>query len=230
MDISRQVFVRSLRMGVVYVVLSIILAAFITFSFGIGARAGNVVESNGRVFDFRSVFGLMLIPFVAIFGLIITTPTYLLFVNDKNAGVLEYLLAVGMSQRDIFKGYLKAALLLSLIPMVLALVVSMATSTSGLLYSIGTGTLAAVTGLADVALVTFLMIGFSAMQRKPTGMNSPLGITIGVLLMLPEFFLLFLLQGAIVWLDIGVAVVLATTAFILLLSVDKLIMREKLLP
>jgi hypothetical protein len=217
-------------MGIVYVVLSVALAAIITFSFGIGARAGNITENNGQVFDLGSVFGLMLIPFVAIFGLIITTPTYLLFVNDKNAGVLEYLLAVGMSQRDVFKGYLKAALLLSLIPMVPALAVSIAMSVPGLLYSIGTGALAAVTGLADVALVTFLMTGFSAMQRKPTGMNSPLGITIGVVLVLPEFLLLFLLQGAIIWLDIGMAAALAITAFLLLLSVDRLIMREKLLP
>lgn len=217
-------------MGIMYVVLSLILATFITFSFAVGARAGNVVGTNGQVFDFRSVFGLMLIPFVAIFGLIITTPTYLLFVNDKNAGVLEYLLAVGMSQRDIFKGYLKAALALSLIPMMPALVVNMVSSNSGPLYSLGTGGLAVVTGLADVALVTFLMTGFSAMQRKPTGMNSPLGITIGVLLVLPEFLLLFLLQGAIIWFDIGLAGALAATTFGLLLSVDKLIMREKLLP
>jgi hypothetical protein len=230
MDISRQVFVRSMRMGAVYVVISLALAVIITFSFGIGARAGNVVENSGQVFDFRSIFSLMLIPFVAIFGLIITTPTYLLFVNDKNAGVLEYLLAVGMSQRDVFKGYLKAALMLSLLPMVPALLVSIAYSASGLLYSASTGVLAVVTGLADVALVTFLMTGFSAMQRKPTGMNSPLGITIGVFLVLPEFLLLFLLQGAIIWLDIGIAAALLVASGLLLLSVDRLIMREKLLP
>lgn len=230
MDISRQVFVRSVRMGIVYVVISVVLAVVVTYSFGVGARVGNVVENNGLVFDLRSVFGLMLVPFVAIFGLVITTPTYLLFVSDKNEGVLEYLLAVGMSQRDIFKGYLKAALLLSLIPMVPAIAVNTALASSNLVNSAGTGLLAAVTGLADVSLVTFLMIGFSAMQRKPSGMNSPLGITIGVFLVLPEFLLLFLLQGTIIYLDIGVAVALAAVTAFLLVSVDRLIMREKLLP
>lgn len=230
MDVSRQVFARSLRMGVVYVVTSVAMALLVTFSFGVAARVGSVVENNGMVFDLHSVFGLMIVPFVAVFGLVVTTPTYLLFVSDKNAGVLEYLLAVGMNQRDIFEGYLKAALMLSLIPIAVSLVVNLASSPSGVLYSAGIGLLAAVTGLADVALVTFLMIGFSAMQRKPTGMNSPLGITIGIVLVLPEFLLLFLLQGAILYLDVGVAVVLSAVTGFLLLSVDELIMREKLLP
>lgn len=230
MDISRQVFVRSIRMGLVYVILSIALAVFISFSFGIASRAGSVVERSGQLFDLRSVFELMIIPFVAVFGLVITTPTYLLFVSDKNAGVLEYLLAVGMTQRDIFKGYLKAATFLSLVPMVPALAVTMATSVSGPLDAVWIGGLAIMTGLADVALVTFLMIGVNAMQRRPTGMNSPLGITIGVLVVLPEFLLLFLLQGAVIWLDIGTALTLAVAALGLLLSVDRLILREKLLP
>ncbi|MDV3278647.1 MAG: hypothetical protein LYZ69_09335 [Nitrososphaerales archaeon] len=217
-------------MGVVYVAISIGMAIFITVSFGVGARAGSVISNSGQAFDLGSVFGLMLVPFFAIFGLIITTPTYLLFVNDKNAGVLEYLLATGMSQRDVFKGYLKAALMLSLLPMVPAVLISVVLSAFGPPYALGVGALAVVMGLADVALVTFLMTGFSAMQRKPTGMNSPVGITIGVFLVLPEFLLLFLLQGAIIWLDLGIAAALMVTTAVLLSSVDRLIMREKLLP
>lgn len=230
MDISRQVFARSARMGVVYVAISIGMAIFITVSFGIGARAGSVISNSGQAFDLGSVFGLMLVPFVAIFGLIITTPTYLLFASDKNAGVLEYLLATGMSQRDVFWGYLKAALMLSLLPMAPAVLINIGLSTFGPLYGAEVGALGVVTGLADVALVTFLMTGFSAMQRKPTGMNSPVGITIGVFLVFPEFLLLFLLQGAIIWLDLAIAVALIVTTVLLLSSVDRLIMREKLLP
>jgi len=230
MDVWRQVFFRSMKMGLMYVILSLVMTAFITVSFGIGANVTNVPENSGRILDIRSLFGLMQIPFVAIFGLIITMPTYMLFVSDKNAGVLEYLLAVGMSQRDIFKGYLKAALALFTIPTVLALIVNLALSTSELLYAASIGALAVVTGLADVALVTFLMTGVSAMQRKPTGFNSPLGVAVGLLLVLPEVFLPFVLQGAVVWLDIGIAAVLLVTTSVLLLSVDRLIMREKLLP
>lgn len=230
MDISRQVFVRSARMGVVYVVLSLVLAVFITAAFGIAARAGSVISNEGQTYSLGLDFGLMIVPFVAMFGLIITTPTYLLFVSDKNAGVLEYLLAVGLSQRDVFKGYLKAALMLSLLPMVPALLINIALSQVGLLFAAGVGALAILTGVADVALVTFLMAGFSSMQRKPTGMNSPLGITIGVFLVLPDFLLLFVLQSAIIWLDLGVAIAMLVAAAFLLLSVDRLIMREKLLP
>ncbi len=45
--------------------------------------------------------------------LMLATPVLLLFVYDKNNGVLEYLLSLGMTQRDIYMRYLKAMLLLA---------------------------------------------------------------------------------------------------------------------
>ena len=49
------------------------------------------------------------------FGILIfATPVILLYVYDKNNGVLEYLLSLGWNQSDIFKRYLKAALFLAL--------------------------------------------------------------------------------------------------------------------
>jgi hypothetical protein len=230
MDIATQVLKRSARMGMIYVILSLVMAGFITVSFGIAGRAGNLVTTGGQTIDIGASFNFMIVPFAAMFGLIITTPTYLLFVNDKNAGVVEYLLAVGMSQRDVFKGYLKAALMLSLVAIVPAVVISTVLSVSGLEVIGLTEALAVTTGLAVVALVTFLMTAFGSMQRKPTGMNSPVGITIGVLLILPEFFFIFLLWQAILWLDLAMALAISTAAALLLLSVDKLIVREKLLP
>ncbi|MDV3244344.1 MAG: hypothetical protein LYZ66_04120 [Nitrososphaerales archaeon] len=230
MDISRQVFVRSARMGLSYVVLSLVMAVFLTVSFGIAGRAGNIVASNGQVLDFGSTLSYIVVPFAAIFGLLITTPTYLLFVNDKNTGVLEYLLAVGMSQRDVFKGYLKAALMLSLVAILPALAINAALSSSGIVGAGLAGGLALVTGLADVSMVTFLMTAFGSMQRKPTGMNSPVGITIGIVIVMPELLLQFVLGAAIVWLDLAIALAVLVTAAVLLSSVDKLIMREKLLP
>ncbi len=230
MDISRQVFVRSARMGLSYVVLSLVMAVFLTVSFGIAGRAGNIVASNGQVLDFGSTLSYIVVPFAAIFGLLITTPTYLLFVNDKNTGVLEYLLAVGMSQRDVFKGYLKAALMLSLVAILPALAINAALSSSGIVGAGLAGGLALVTGLADVSMVMFLMTAFGSMQRKPTGMNSPVGITIGIVIVMPELLLQFVLGAAVVWLDLAIALAVLVTAAVLLSSVDKLIMREKLLP
>lgn len=230
MDISGQVFRRSARMGVSYVALSVGMAIFLTITFDLAGRVGSVVANNGQTLDVGSTFTYMAVPFSAIFGLLITTPTYLLFVNDKNVGVLEYLLAVGMSQRDVFRGYLKAALELSLVAVLPSFALNVVLSSSGPEAAALASGLGLLTALADVALVTFLMIAFSSMQRKPTGMNSPVGITIGIFLVLPEILFLFPLGAAILWLDLAIAGAIIATAAFLLLSVDRLIMREKLLP
>lgn len=230
MDISGQVFRRSARMGLSYVVLSLAMAVFLTAVVDIAGRAGNLVANNGQTLDIGSALTYIVVPFSAIFGLLITTPTYLLFVNDKNVGVLEYLLAVGMSQREVFAGYLKAALQLSLVAVLPSFALNLVLSASGPEAAGLAGGLGLLTAIADVSLVTFLMIAFSSMQRRPTGMNSPVGITIGVVLVLPEIVFLFPLGAAILWLDLAIAAAMLATTTFLLLSVDRLIMREKLLP
>src|SRR5208282_2921654 len=55
---------------------------------------------------------LLALPLDMIPVITILTPVVMLFVYDKNNGVLEYLLSLGMTQRDIYMRYLKAALLL----------------------------------------------------------------------------------------------------------------------
>jgi len=40
-------------------------------------------------------------------------PVIMLYVYDKNNGVLEYLLSTGLDQLDVFKGYVKASLVLA---------------------------------------------------------------------------------------------------------------------
>ena len=55
------------------------------------------------------------VSFMSLGLLIFTIPVTLLYVYDKNNGVLEYLLSLGWNQSDIFKQYLKAALFLALI-------------------------------------------------------------------------------------------------------------------
>lgn len=231
MDISKQVFRRSARMGLSYVVLSLLMGVFLTTSLNIAATIGNVSSAdNGNSVPLGPMLGLLVVPMGALVGLVITTPVYLLFVNDKNAGVLEYLLAVGMDQRDVFLGYLKAGVMLSLVAMVPVVLINTAFMSGGLGPALLGGALALGTGVSDVALVTIMMTAFSSMQRRPTGMNSSLGITIGVLFLIPELLLLSVLGTQVVWVEGGVAVALLIAAVFFLLSLGKLIKREKLLP
>jgi hypothetical protein len=230
MDISRQVFNRSVRMGLAYVILGLVMGLLFTGVFGFVPKLAGSVTSGGQTVNVGAVLGLEVAPLVALAGLIITMPVYLLFVSDKNAGVLEYLLAVGMSQRDVFKGYLKAALILSLVAMGPPVLLNLALAPNGFWMALEVGALALVTGGADVAMVTVLMTGFSSMQRKPTGMNSPIGISIGAVILLPELMLMVVLGESLIWLDVSVALGILAAALLLLLSLEKFISREKLLP
>jgi hypothetical protein len=230
MDISRQVFVRSARMGLAYVILSLIMGVFITFSLNIGAQVSSgVIPARGTAV-LASVLGLLVVPIGALVGLVITTPVYLLFVNDKNSGVLEYLLAVGMDQRDIFLGYLKGAVMLSLVALTPVVLVNTAFMNGGLQSTLLGDLLAVTTGISDVALVTVLMTGFSSLQKRPTGMNSPIGITIGVLILIPELILVSALRAEIVWVEGIIAVALFVVSLLLVLSFERFVKREKLLP
>ena len=56
---------------------------------------------------------LFAVPFTVVPMMMLTTPMVVLFVYDKNNGVLEYLISLGMTQGDIFARYLKAALLVA---------------------------------------------------------------------------------------------------------------------
>jgi hypothetical protein len=218
-------------MGILYVIIGVVMAILVTATLDIaGTFASNVPVNGGQSIDVKGTLGLMVVPMAALGGLVVTMPVYLLFVNDKNVGVLEYLLAVGMGQRDVFKGYLKAALLLAMIALVPAVLLNLVLSPGGLTMGLMAGGLALVTGIADVALVTVLMTGFSSMQRRPTGMNSPLGIGVGVFLLLPELVLLAAVGSIILWVDLGIAIVVLVAAVALLASLDRLIKREKLLP
>jgi hypothetical protein len=106
MDISRQVLGRSMRMGWIYIVLSQIMGIPITVVLSIGAAQSYITFGGSlTTLNLGALLALLIVPIGAVVGLVITTPIFVLFVNDKNAGVLEYLLAVGMDQRSVFMGY-----------------------------------------------------------------------------------------------------------------------------
>jgi hypothetical protein len=230
LEIYRQVFSRSTRMGISYVILGIAMGLLLTGVFNYIIRVASNVPTQATTVNVKDLLSFMVVPFGAMVGLIITTPIYLLFVADKNTGLLEYLLAVGMGQRDVFWGYLKASFLLSLVGIVPMLVLNLVITSNGLASAVTVDGLSLLTGLSDVALVTVLMTAFSSMQRKPTGMNSPIGISIGIVVVLPEFFLTSLLGSEVVWLDLAFGLAIFLVAGFLLTSIGRIIVREKLLP
>ena len=230
MDISGQVFRRSARMGILYVAIGVVMAVAVSATLDFATGVVNTQGANVKGVDIAGALGMISIPFAALGGLIVTTPVYLLFVSDKNEGVLEYLLAVGMGQRDVFAGYLKAALALAMVAVVPAVAINLALAPNGMAVALEGAGLSLLTAVADVSLVTVLMTSFSSMQRRPTGMNSPLGISIGIFSLLPELMLFAVLGTAILWLDLFIAVAVSVVALGLLLSLDRLIRREKLLP
>jgi hypothetical protein len=166
----------------------------------------------------------------------ILTPVVMLFVYDKNNGVLEYLLSLGMTQRDIYMRYLKAALLIVIIFSIIFVPAVLA-------YGYVVHGAAAVATIIQIpllaipfslALTTFLitaMMAFSALQKTRAGSNQPLGMAIGVLMTAPAYLMPFIFSFEIaIYADLAIAVIIAIVALSLLLESDKLIKREKFLP
>ena len=135
-----------------------------------------------------------------------------------------------MNQREVFSSYLKAALQIALLVMAPELVLNLVLSPNGLLFGAESVVISLVTGLADVALVTVLMTGFSSMQRKPTGMNSPLGVAVGLIPVFPGLVLGAVLGSSFFYVEGLIAIAIFAIAAALLLSLDRLVSREKLLP
>src|SRR5215467_10772600 len=64
-------------------------------------------------FTFQEYFRLISVPLQVFATIAFITPVLLLYVYDKNNGVLEYFLSLGMDQGDIYRRYLKASLFLA---------------------------------------------------------------------------------------------------------------------
>jgi len=172
------------------------------------------------------------VSFQALAATFFATPVLLLFVYDKNNGVLEYLLSLGMDQRDIFREYLKAALILAALLVTLDVMVDLSVGvivgTEGTMLEISG--LVVVVGLSAVSLGTMLMMSFSSLQKQRVGSNQPLGMAIGTFSILPSYFLPIALPTLAFSVDLilaGVIVVLALLTFSLS---SRLISREKFLP
>jgi hypothetical protein len=157
----------------------------------------------------------------------------MLFVYDKNNGVLEYLLSTGLDQLDIFKGYVKASLALATYLLAFAITIN---TIVGLFLGTGLSLVASMAGLtfalgiSEVLLVSVCMVAFSSLQRTPMGANQPLGVIIGIIPMFPALILPMVFPAYAVVIDLLIAAATLIASLALLFSYGRLILREKLLP
>jgi hypothetical protein len=172
------------------------------------------------------------VPFQALAALIFATTVLMLFVYDKNNGVLEYLLSLGMNQRDIYRQYLKAAMILAAaivtFDVVIDITVGLIEGTAG--STIEISGLVVAFALAAVSFGTMLMMSFSSLQKQRMGANQPLGQVIGALLVLPSYILPLAVPSIAFWIDLGLAGVIVVLALFTYSLSSRWISREKLLP
>ena len=172
-----------------------------------------------------------------VFGILFcVTPVILLYVYDKNNGVLEYLLSLGWNQSDIFKRYLKASLFLALIIFIaefaVNVIVSVIVGTQAVIL-LGLVVLAvtAALGFSAVSLVIIAMVAFSSLSKQRVGGNSPVALLLGILVIFPSWIVPYILPfytGVLI--DLFTAVFVGAVSIILLILSNRLIRREKMLP
>lgn len=227
---------RSLTLSKTYVLIGLVISLFgIAFpSVGktVGSLATQTVPSNSGV-DIGSVFPLISIPMLVFAAISFTTPVLLLYVYDKNNGVLEYFLSIGMDQADVYRSYLKAALLLGGALLVFDVVANIVV---GLIVKVDVALLAEVSILTPVialpviSFITIIMMAFSSLQKQRVGSNQPLGIAIGVFLVMPSYIIPLVVPSIALPVDLAVAAIIVGLSLAMYFLASKLIRREKLLP
>jgi len=223
---------RSVRLSRSYFILGIVVTLY-------GIIISNIMSiipadsANPAPIDLSTNFPVLSVAILSLSGLFFSLPVVMLFVYDKNNGLLEYLLSTGLDQLDIFKGYVKASLTLASYLLVSAIIfntvvgVILGTSPT-LLASMAVLTFAI--GISEVLLVTVCMVAFSSLQKTPMGANQPLGVVIGIIPMFPALILPLVFPAYAIIIDLLIAVVTLVISLLLLLSIGRLILREKLLP
>jgi len=217
---------RSLNLSKIMIGMGLALAGLGIFViFALSLLAGS---SSAAVF-------FLPVSFMSLGLLIFTMPVMLLYVYDKNNGVLEYLLSLGWNQSDIFKQYLKAALFLALILFIgEGAAILIAGAIAGLMAVFALDLLmlflTAFMGFSVVSLVNVAMMAFSSLQKQRVGANTPLGMAIGVPFIFPTFYLSFLGFSPELIIYLLLCTLAAALSVALLLLSSRLIRREKMLP
>ncbi len=220
---------RSVRLSRTHFILGIAMCVYGT----IMSNMFSFIPANFTALDLMNSIPLVSVALVSLSVLIFSMPVVMLFVFDKNTGVLEYLLSTGLDQLDVFKGYVKASLSLASILLAFSVVLNTAigiylgTSLSSLASMV---VLTFAMGISVVLLATVSMMAFSSLQKTQMGANQPLGTIIGIIPILPALMVPFFFPSYAMVIVISIAVVTALVSLALLLLSSRLIPREKLLP
>ena len=223
---------RGLSLSKSYVVFATFFSCTAILTANFGALLVGAPSSSGIYVG--ASLSLLSVTLATIAALMLTTPVILLYVYDKNNGVLEYFLSLGLNQGDIYKRYLKAGVILvSLLMIAVAVanvIVALILSTNAIIPLEASG-IAAAFSLSIVSFVTVAMMAFGSLQKQRAGANQPLGLALGGLLVVPGYITPWILPFIVVIVvDLVEAVVIATLSIALFLLSSRLISREKLLP
>jgi hypothetical protein len=224
---------RSLSLSKTYVIIAFGIAIYGTILSNLLPLLPSNIPNSPTTINLTAVFPVLSVAFLPLSALLFSLPVDLLFVIDKNNGNFEYLLSTGMDQLDIFQGYVQSSLVLAASILTFAVILNTAI---GLYLGTSVSLLASITvltfavGMSAVFLVTVSMIAFSSLQRTRTGANQPLGVAIGVIPVFPSLILPLVFPSYALIIDVSIAAVILVASIGLLLSIGRLIKREKLLP
>jgi hypothetical protein len=231
---------RSVSLSKSYPIIGVFLALLAVVISGASGFVGNVptsgIPANATItgtVNLASSLPLLSVALQVLSAIIFSTSVLLLYVYDKNNGTLEYFLSLGMTQGDVYKQYLKAALILSSGLVGFEVVVNTMTGllegTSGFLILEVSGLVVAL-AIPAVSFGTLIMMSFSSLQKQRVGSNQPLGMAIAVFLVMPAYVASLALPSAAFEIDLLLAGVIAVLSLLMFFAASRLISREKLLP
>jgi hypothetical protein len=227
---------RSTKLSKSYIIIGAVLTIYGVVLANLMTIFPSIIPSDMNTpvpIDLASNFPLISIALLSFSAVLFSLPVIMLFVYDKNNGVLEYLLSTGLDQLDIFKGYVKASLVLASYLLIFAILLN---TVVGVLLGTSLTLLASIViltfaiGISEVFLVSVCMVAFSSLQKTPMGANQPLGVIVGVAPMFPTLILPLVFPTYAIVVDLTIAAITLLASFGLLLSTGRLIRREKLLP
>jgi hypothetical protein len=225
---------RSVRLSKTYAIMGVAMSLFgMIFSSISSLIPADLINIENTSIDLINIMPLTSVSLLSMAALIFSLPVVMLFVFDKNTGVLEYLLSTGLNQLDVYKSYAKASLSLAGILLAFSTVLNTALgfylgTNLDLLVTIIVLTFAV--GISGVLLGTVSMMAFSSLQKTQMGANQPLGIVIGIIPAIAALMIPFVFPSYALVIVILIAVVTSLLSLALLVLSSRLIPREKLLP
>jgi len=222
-----------LVVGIFMALLGVLISSLSGVVGGFSTTGIPVNAANTGGLGVATALPLVSVALQVIAAITFSIPVLMLYVYDKNNGVLEYFLSLGMNQGDVYRQYLKAALILSSglvgFAIVINLVAGLIEGVSGVLLLEVCGLVVAL-ALPVVSFDALIMMSFSSLQKQRVGSNQPLGMAIGVLMVMPAYLVPLVVPSLAFAFDLFLAGVIVVLSLLMYLSSSRLISREKLLP